>query len=74
VADTVAEAFDDLYYLERACQTLVLAYSTGQKLNLLAPELAERTAQGWIDYRGSAFTHFEEMKAILDEKDPSYAD
>jgi ribulose-5-phosphate 4-epimerase/fuculose-1-phosphate aldolase len=23
---TVAEAFDDLYYLERACQTLVLAY------------------------------------------------
>ena len=73
-ADTVAEAFDDLYYLERACQTLVLAYSTGQKLNVLSPELAERTAQGWIDYKDSAFSHFEEMKAILDEKDPSYAD
>ncbi|HEX7200445.1 MAG TPA: class II aldolase/adducin family protein, partial [Dongiaceae bacterium] len=73
-AETVAQAFDDLYYLERACQTLVLAYSTGQKLNVLTPELAERTAQGWIDYKDSAFSHFEEMKAILDETDPSYAD
>ena len=35
--ETVAEAFDDLYYLERACQTLVLAYSTGQKLNIMPP-------------------------------------
>jgi len=74
VADTVAEAFHDLYYLERACQTLVLAYSTGQRLNLLSPEIAERTAQGWLDYNYAAFKHFAEMKAILDEKDPSYAD
>jgi ribulose-5-phosphate 4-epimerase/fuculose-1-phosphate aldolase len=74
IADTVAEAFDDLYYLERACQTLVLAYSTGQKLNIMAPELAERTARGWDDYKDSAFVHFEEMKKILDAKDPSYRD
>ena len=74
VGDTVAEAFDDLYYLERACQTLVLAYSTGQKLNVMPPELAERTAQGWQDYKDAAFSHFAEMKAMLDEKDPSYAD
>ncbi len=72
--ETVAEAFDDLYYLERACQTLVLAYSTGQKLNLMPPELAERTALGWLDYKGAAFSHFAEMKAMLDEKDPSYAE
>src|SRR5208283_5006291 len=31
-ARTVAEAFEDLYFLERASRTLVLAYSTGQKL------------------------------------------
>jgi ribulose-5-phosphate 4-epimerase/fuculose-1-phosphate aldolase len=72
--ETVAEAFDDLYYLERACQTLVLAYSTGQKLNLMPPEIAERTALGWLDYKDAAFSHFEEMKAMLDEKDPSYAE
>jgi ribulose-5-phosphate 4-epimerase/fuculose-1-phosphate aldolase len=74
VAETVAEAFDDLYYLERACQTLVLAYSTGQKLNVMPPDVAERTARGWDDYKGAAFSHFEEMKRILDAKDPSYAD
>ncbi|MDP9137368.1 MAG: class II aldolase/adducin family protein, partial [Pseudomonadota bacterium] len=32
VANTVGEAFDRLYYLERACRTLALAYSTGQPL------------------------------------------
>ena len=72
--ETVAEAFDDLYYLERACQTLVLAYSTGQKLNVMAPDLAERTAAGWDDYRDSAFSHFAELKRLLDKKDPSYAE
>jgi ribulose-5-phosphate 4-epimerase/fuculose-1-phosphate aldolase len=72
--ETVAEAFDDLYYLERACQTLVLAYSTGQKLSIMAPDLAERTAQGWFAYKDAAFSHFAELKAMLDEKDPSYAD
>jgi ribulose-5-phosphate 4-epimerase/fuculose-1-phosphate aldolase len=74
VGDTVAEAFDDLYYLERACQTLVLAYSTGQKLKVLSPEIAEATARGWEDYKDSAFSHFEELKRILDAKDPSYRD
>ena len=74
VASTVAEAFDDLFYLERACQTLVLAYSTGQKLNVMSADVAERTARVWEDYRDAAFSHFEELKRILDTRDPSYAD
>ena len=73
VADTVAEAFHDLYYLERACQTLVLAYSTGQKLNVIAPALAEQTALDWEDYAGMAFAHFDEEKRLLDDQDGSYA-
>ena len=72
VAPSVAEAFDDLYYLERACQTLVLAYSTGRPLNVMADDLAERTARDWEDYQGASFAHFAEMKAILDEADPDY--
>jgi ribulose-5-phosphate 4-epimerase/fuculose-1-phosphate aldolase len=74
VADTVAEAFDDLYYLERACQTLALAYSTGQRLNVMSAAVAERTARGWEQYKGAAVAHFEEMKRILDARDPSYRD
>lgn len=74
VANTIAEAFDDLYYLERACQTLLLAYSSGQKLNLMSPEIAEETAVAWEDYKESAFSHFEQLKLMLDRQDPSYAE
>ena len=73
VADPVAEGFHDLYYLERACKTLVLAYSTGQWLNIMTPELAERTARGWEEYDTAAFAHFAELKHLLNAKDPSYA-
>jgi ribulose-5-phosphate 4-epimerase/fuculose-1-phosphate aldolase len=73
VADTVAEAFDDLYYLERACRNLVLAYSTGQWLNIMPDEVAERTARDWEEYTTAAFAHFVELKSLLDAKDPSYA-
>jgi len=74
VAETVAEAFHDLYYLERACQTLTLARANNAPLNMLPHETAERTAEAWLNYTGSAYAHFAEMKALLDEKDPSYAE
>ena len=71
---TVADAYDTLYYLERACQTLVLAYSTGRALNVMPDDLAEHTAQGWEAYRDSRFAHFEEMKRLLDGQDRGYAE
>jgi ribulose-5-phosphate 4-epimerase/fuculose-1-phosphate aldolase len=70
---TVAEAFDALYHLERACRTLVLAYSTGQALSILSEEIAEKTAAAWEDEGAFARAHFAEMKKILDEEDASYA-
>jgi ribulose-5-phosphate 4-epimerase/fuculose-1-phosphate aldolase len=45
IGPTVAWAFDDLYYLERACMHQVLAMSTGQPLKLIAPHVAARTAR-----------------------------
>ncbi|SNB72610.1 Ribulose-5-phosphate 4-epimerase/Fuculose-1-phosphate aldolase [Arboricoccus pini] len=74
-ASTVAEAFDLLYYMEKSCQNLMLAYSSGQPLHILSDEVAELTARGW-EGKGAvaqAIVHFEEMKRILDEEDPSYA-
>lgn len=73
-AATIGEAFDDVYTLERACQILVNAYSTGQKLNVLADSVAEKTAQDWEGIRDFSIAHFEEMKLCLDREDPSYAD
>lgn len=74
VANTVGEAFDDMYTMERACQILVQAYSTGQPLNVLSDDVAERTARAWEGIVDFSLAHFEEMKAILDRDDPSYRD
>src|SRR5580700_10986543 len=38
---TIAEAWDDLYYLERACEVQTLALSTGRKVLPVAPAVAE---------------------------------
>ena len=72
-APTVAEAFDLMYFLERACKTLVLAWSTGQPLREMTPEVAERTAQDWEHYAPMQFAHFEELKLLLDREEPGYA-
>lgn len=73
VGRTVGEAFDNMYYLERAAQTMVLAASTGRELNVMAPELAEATATAWEDYAGADEAHFAEMKRLLDCEGADYA-
>lgn len=73
IANTVGEAFDDIYTLERACQILVQAYATGQPLKVLPDAVAENTAQDWEQITDFSIAHFEEMKCILDAEDPSYA-
>jgi ribulose-5-phosphate 4-epimerase/fuculose-1-phosphate aldolase len=72
VGRTIAHAVDELYYLERACRTLVLAYSTGQPLNVMPDDLAERTAAGWETYQEDPLHHFRELKLLLDNSDPTY--
>ena len=74
VGETVAEAFDAMYHLERAARTMVLAYSTGRELNVMDDALAEATAAEWDVYKEAEHAHFAEMKRILDREDPSYAD
>ena len=72
VGRTVAEAFESMYYLERACQNLVLAYSTGQPLHVLDDELATKVATGWKRFRGLGDAHFAQRMAQLDRTDPDY--
>ena len=74
VAETVGEAFDDMYTIERACQILVTAYSTGRELSVLSDDVAERTAQDWEKIQDFSIRHFEEMKLILDREEPDYAE
>jgi len=74
IAATVAEAFENLYFLEKAAETLLRAYATGKSLHVMSDALAEHTARGWDAYRGMAFAHFDHLKSLLDAEDPTYRD
>jgi ribulose-5-phosphate 4-epimerase/fuculose-1-phosphate aldolase len=74
VGKTVAEAFETLYFLERACKTLILAYSTGKPLRILSDEIAEKTARGWQDYAAMGDSHFGYLKAEILKCDPTVAE
>ena len=73
IADTVAEAFDDLFFLERACQVQVMGMWTGEPLALIPAEVAEETARQFADRADGARVHFAELKAMLDDEEPDYA-
>lgn len=72
--ETVADAFEDLYFFEKAAQTTILARSTGEPLSILPDAVAAATADGWRAYRGMAQRHFDHLKKRLDAEDPSWRD
>jgi len=73
IGDDVADAFNRLFYFERAAETYIKALWTGQPLRVLSDEVAEKTAKDLEDYPGQAERHFAELKAILDREEPEYA-
>lgn len=74
IAPAIGEAFDDIWTLERACQILVTAWSTGQPLRVLSDDVAEKTARGWEQITDFSQQHFEEMKQLMIEADASLLD
>lgn len=73
IGDSVAQAFNRLYYFERAAETYIRALQTGQPLRILPDAVAEKTAQEWQDYPGFAEAHLRELRALLDEEGAAYA-
>lgn len=74
VGESVAEAFEDLYFFEKAARTLVLAMSTGHHLATLSDDVARATEKQWQAYRGMAYRHFNYLKEVLDGEDRSWRD
>ena len=73
VGQTVADAFDKLYYFEKACETYMTALSTNAELNVVDSKIAEKTAQEWENYPvNMGQQHLDEIKKILDKEDISY--
>jgi ribulose-5-phosphate 4-epimerase/fuculose-1-phosphate aldolase len=75
IGPTIAEAYDDLYYLERAAEVQLLAMSTGRKLKAVPPEIARKT---YLEMREgdpeSARLHMESIRRQLMRSEPEFAD
>lgn len=67
--ESVAVAFDDLYYLERACRQQVLAQSTGLPLKLIPEPILSET---WRQFRQigpeTAVAHFAAQMRVNDRR------
>jgi ribulose-5-phosphate 4-epimerase/fuculose-1-phosphate aldolase len=63
--EKIAWAFDDLYYLERACTHQVLAQSTGRPLRPVQPELAARVAAQTMGERMQSDLLFESLRRMV---------
>lgn len=74
IGPSVAKAFYDLYYFEKACETYVRALSTGQELEILSHEIAEKTAKQMENYKPSnvADLYFNSLMKILDNENSDY--
>jgi ribulose-5-phosphate 4-epimerase/fuculose-1-phosphate aldolase len=76
--DSVAQAFERLYFLERACQVQVLALATGKPLAVLPEPVVRATLEqfahcGDVGGQDRAQLHFEALKRMLDRQLADYA-
>ena len=72
IADSVAQAFDELYYLEKAAQLQVIALSTGRELALIPDEIASLACKQWQEYPQVAELHFNSLMEILDSESSDF--
>ncbi len=75
--ETVAEAYDRLYYLERACQVQLYAMWTGRKLKEVPVHVVARTLRQYAnspvyDGKPACEHHFAALKRLLDRREPDY--
>ena len=63
--ERIAWAYDDLYYLERACMHQVLAQSTGRPLQPVQPELAARVAAQTAGERMQSELFFSALRRLV---------
>jgi len=75
---SAAQAFERLYFLERACQAQVLALCTGHKVRVLPDEVVGTTRaqfQGGVCVGGyeRSELHFQALKRLLDRSEADYA-
>ena len=74
-APNIAEAWDDLYYLERAAEVQLKAMSTGRRLLPVPAEVAAAAARQMREGDPeSARMHLESVRRVLDREGSGYRD
>lgn len=74
VGPTIAQAWDDLYFLERAAEVQVKALSTGRRIKPIDPAIARKVFEE--EYAALPVTskrHLESVHRVLRKVDPDYA-
>jgi ribulose-5-phosphate 4-epimerase/fuculose-1-phosphate aldolase len=72
VGPTVGQAFDDLYYLERACMNQIHAMSSGAELHKIPERMAELAIKQYMGQRENSELHFESLKRMLTAEDSRF--
>jgi ribulose-5-phosphate 4-epimerase/fuculose-1-phosphate aldolase len=79
VGDTVAQAYDRLYYLERVAQVQIYAMWANRELNVLPDDVIEHTIAQYNNgprygNKSAAEHHFDALKRQLDRTQADYLD
>jgi ribulose-5-phosphate 4-epimerase/fuculose-1-phosphate aldolase len=78
IGETLPEAFERLYFLERAAQAQILALSTGRSLRKISDAVVAATVEQFkrgstVGGRERPDLHFAALKRLLDRSEPDYA-
>jgi ribulose-5-phosphate 4-epimerase/fuculose-1-phosphate aldolase len=80
VGETVAEAYDRLYYVERVAQVQLYAMSSGRQLKFLPQEVIDATITAYRETsprygnKPACEWHFDALKRMLTKREPDYKD
>lgn len=75
IGKTVGHAFVEMFYLEKAARSQLLAQASGQKLSVPRTEIATLTKAQWInDIQNSVSREWPSLLRKLDRLDSSYRD
>ena len=66
IGTDVADAWNKLYFFERASQMQVLAQSTGQPLIRVTDAVAEHTAAQWLKEAPKCAVQFDAVQRVVD--------
>ena len=72
IGDTVGRAYNDFYYLEKACEYQVTAMSTGGRLRVLDDETCRTLAPAFMEETDQVREHFVALKRVLERDQPDY--